>query len=177
MKPALTHEDVAPGTFEAILQSPQDIGYGTRPIVIMPERLSSELPSRGMVMVKGSINGLAFSTVVEPNGKGTHWFQLDCATVSAIGAKVGDLVTVALSPTKEWSEPIVPADLRQVLDSDASTLAIWRDLTPVARWDWIRWIGAAKLAETRRKRVESIPSLEWRRASDAPVVLIALSAH
>jgi len=151
-------EDVITNTFKAMLQAPQEVGYGTRPIVTLPERISRELPSRGMVMVMGSINGLSFRTVVEPNGKGTHWFQLDGATVTAIGAMVGDPVTVTLSPTKEWSEPLVPADLRKVLDSDASALAIWEGLTVVARWDWIRWIGATKVAETRKKRVESIPS-------------------
>jgi hypothetical protein len=145
-------------TFEAVLHAPQERGYGTRPIVVMPESVSKALPSRGMVMVEGSVNGVAFRAAVEPDGKETHWFQLDDITLEGTQARAGDRVTVAFSPTKEWHEPRVPADLQQVLESDAAALAIWNDITTMARWDWIRWIGATKQAETRKKRVESIPS-------------------
>jgi uncharacterized protein YdeI (YjbR/CyaY-like superfamily) len=32
--------------------------------------------------------------------------------------------------------------------------ARWRDLTPIARRDFIRWIDSAKQPETRRHRIE-----------------------
>jgi uncharacterized protein YdeI (YjbR/CyaY-like superfamily) len=55
-------------------------------------------------------------------------------------------------------EPKVPADLRKVLAADPKARARWDDLTPLARWDFISWIDDAKLAETRKMRIESLPS-------------------
>jgi hypothetical protein len=39
--------------------------------------------------------------------------------------------------------------------SDPKARAVWSDITPVARRDWIQWIESAKREETRLKRIES----------------------
>lgn len=52
----------------------------------------------------------------------------------------------------------VPPDLQKVLAADAKAKAQWDALTPIGRRDFISWIEAAKQAETRRRRVESVPS-------------------
>ena len=38
----------------------------------------------------------------------------------------------------------VPDDLRETLASDAEALAIWGDLTPLARNEWICWTISVK---------------------------------
>jgi uncharacterized protein YdeI (YjbR/CyaY-like superfamily) len=43
----------------------------------------------------------------------------------------------------------VPADLRKVLTSDKHALAVWEDITPLARNEWICWIESVKKPETR----------------------------
>jgi len=48
----------------------------------------------------------------------------------------------------------VPADLRKVLTSDQAALAAWKDITPLARNEWICWIISAKLPETRSRHIE-----------------------
>ena len=48
----------------------------------------------------------------------------------------------------------VPADLRKALTSDPLTLAAWKDITPLARNEWICWVTSAKKSETRRHRIE-----------------------
>ena len=48
----------------------------------------------------------------------------------------------------------LPADFAVVLKSDAEALATWRDITPLARNEWICWIESAKKPETRRKRID-----------------------
>ena len=50
----------------------------------------------------------------------------------------------------------VPNDLSAVLDADASALAAWVDLTPLARNEWICWILSAKKQETRDRKIERI---------------------
>jgi uncharacterized protein YdeI (YjbR/CyaY-like superfamily) len=55
-------------------------------------------------------------------------------------------------------EPKVPADLRKVLAASARAKAQWEDLTPIAQRDFVSWIESAKQPETRKRRVESVPS-------------------
>jgi uncharacterized protein YdeI (YjbR/CyaY-like superfamily) len=54
--------------------------------------------------------------------------------------------------------PKVPTDLREVLAAAPMAKAQWMDLTPIARRDFISWIDSAKQPETRKRRVESLPS-------------------
>ncbi len=51
-------------------------------------------------------------------------------------------------------EPLVPLDLRRALSAAPKSKAVWDDLTPIARRDWIAWLNSVKQAETRRKRIE-----------------------
>ncbi len=60
--------------------------------------------------------------------------------------------------TVEFIETKVPADLRKALASASKTKTLWEGLTPLARRDFISWIESAKQADTRKRRVESIPS-------------------
>ncbi|MBM3494582.1 MAG: YdeI/OmpD-associated family protein [Armatimonadetes bacterium] len=52
----------------------------------------------------------------------------------------------------------VPPDLRDVLTADVEALAVWEDLTPLARNEWICWIEDAKRPETRHKRMGRLRS-------------------
>ena len=48
----------------------------------------------------------------------------------------------------------IPADLREALTSDPKALAVWEDLTPLARNEWICWVISVKKPETRKEHVE-----------------------
>ncbi len=129
-------------------------------ILRLPEDASAKLPSRGMIMVSGTINGVLFKTLLEPDGKygpglkPSHWFRLDAKLLNDASSKVGDTVEVSLEPTKEWIEPEVPEDLKKALAASPKAEALWKDITPLTRWDWIRWIRAVKTPETRQKHIE-----------------------
>lgn len=126
----------------------------------LPEEASAKLPSRGMIMVSGTFNGIPFKTLLEPDGKygaglkPSHWFSPDKKLLDKAHAKVGDTVKVSLEPTKEWIEPEIPEDLKEALETHPKEYELWKDITPMARWDWIRWIRAVKTAETRQKHIE-----------------------
>ncbi len=130
----------------AITFKAEPIKIGSYTILRLPESASAKLPSRGMVMVKGTMDGTRFQTPLEPDGKGSHWFKTD--------KSAGSAVTVAIEPTKNWPEPNVPADVKQALAADPKANALWKDITPMARWDWLRWIGSTKNPETRKRRIE-----------------------
>lgn len=48
----------------------------------------------------------------------------------------------------------LPADLGDALEADSAALAAWRDITPLARNEWLCWIESAKKDATRRKRID-----------------------
>ncbi len=127
---------------------------GTWTILRLPERASAKLPSRGQVMVEGTINGFAFRSALEPDGRWSHWFKVDKALQKAAGVHVGEPVTLAVEPTKAWPEPEVPADLKKALETHRRVRALWADITPMARWEWIRWIRGGSRQETRGHRIE-----------------------
>jgi hypothetical protein len=118
-------------------------------ILRLPEEASAKLPSRGQTMVKGTFNGLPFQTPLEPDGKGSHWFRVE----KTMG-KAGDTVALEIESTKEWPEPSVPKDWQDAIDNDPKAHALWVKITPMARWEWIRWARATNQLETRKRRIE-----------------------
>ena len=130
------------------------VKIGDWSILRLPERASAKLPSRGMALVEGTINGFHSKIVLEPDGTGSHWFRVDSGLREAAGIVAGGTVTVVVEPSKEWSEPEVPADLKKALASDPQANALWVKITPMARWDWLRWIRATNNQETRSRRIE-----------------------
>ncbi len=50
----------------------------------------------------------------------------------------------------------LPKDLRQALADDADALEHWKDLTPLARNEWICWVLDARKADTRQRRIERV---------------------
>ena len=127
---------------------------GDRLIVRLPDSASARLPSRGQVAVTATMNGHAFTTVLEPDGRKGHWLAIDDALRRAVALGDGDAATLELQPTKQWPEPEVPDDLRAAL-ADAPDLAeTWQSITPMARWEWVRWVAATRNPATRERRVE-----------------------
>ena len=119
----------------------------------LPKNATAKLPSRGMTTVEGTINDCPFRATLEPDGQKGHWLKVDRKLREAAGAEVGDIVALEFAPVGEEPEPKVPADLRRALAAAPKARALWADITPVARRDWIHWLTSAKQAETRARRV------------------------
>lgn len=130
------------------------VKIGSSAIVKLPKNASAKLPSRGMTMVEGTMNGQPVKIPLEPDGMGSHWFAVDSMMVKGAKVKEGDSVTLVVEPTKNWPNPTVPKDLKNALAASSEGTALWNTITPMARWDWIRWIRATKNEETRKRRVE-----------------------
>lgn len=47
----------------------------------------------------------------------------------------------------------LPADLKKAIAADRKILAIWEDITPLARNEWICWVEDAKKDDTRKIRI------------------------
>jgi len=131
--------------FEADVES-----VAGRRIVRLPAAVSAQLPSRGQVAVEGRIGGRDFADVIEPDGLRGHWVDVD-----RLGGEPTDgTVSIEFAPAGSWPEPSVPDDLRSALGEAPASSATWDDITPMARWEWVRWITSTKSPSTRERRIE-----------------------
>ena len=124
-------------------------------ILRLSENASRALPSRGQVAVRGTVNGHHFQTVVEPDGSFGHWIKVDRTLKGLTGVRAGEEATIEIEPVKEWPEPKVPQDLKSALAASPQKIQeMWKDITPMARWEWVRWVNETRNPDTRKRRVE-----------------------
>ena len=62
-------------------------------------------------------------------------------------------------PAGKEPEAKVPTDLRKALAAAPKVGPLWKDLTPIARRDFVSWIDSAKQLETRKRRIERACSM------------------
>lgn len=130
------------------------IRIGTWTIIRLPKKESEKLPSRGMVMVEGTVNGYYFQAPLEPDGMRSHWLKVDRALREGANVKVGDVLKFEIKPVSDWPEPELPMDLKIALSGNKKAQEVWDKATSKAHWDWIRWIHATKNSSTRQKRID-----------------------
>lgn len=124
-------------------------------ILPVPKEKSLKLGSRGQISVTGKLNGHEFEAVLEPDGRWSHWIRVTDEMQKAAGVKANDTVTVEMTNGAAWPEPEVPKDLKDALSvAPQKVKDKWHDITPMARWEWIRWMNATLSQETRKVRIE-----------------------
>src|SRR3989454_1881537 len=133
--------------------TPHTIGRST--ILRLPEKADVKLPSRGQVAVQGTINGHQLQTVLEPDGNFGHWMRIDRKLQESTALSAGDSATLEIESVKDWPEPSVPQDLKTALAAAPRKIqGLWKEITPMARWEWVRWVNATQNLDTRKRRVE-----------------------
>jgi predicted alpha/beta hydrolase family esterase len=124
-------------------------------ILRLPEKASGKLPSRGQVAVHGTINGHEFQTVLEPDGYSGHWMRIDGQLQQTAALSAGDTATLEIETLEGWPEPNVPQDVEKALAAAPQKIQdLWKGITPMARWEWVRWVNATQNPDTRKRRVE-----------------------
>lgn len=122
-------------------------------IIKLPLDVSEQLPSRGMVMIEGTINKVSFTAPLEPDGNGSHWLELSDRLYNEAGLLGEQVITIEIEPAREWIEPEIPADIFAAIEK-FGLLKQWNELTTKARWEWLRWIRSTKNQATRQKRID-----------------------
>ena len=141
--------------FEArLFRSPNTtkVGGSATLLLDMPDVVSKKARSSGMITVEGTINGHPFRATLEPNTSAGHCLPVNKAMREGAGADEGDTVQLAILEPEH--EPTVPADLGVALTASEKAKTLWKDLTPIGRTDWIRWVVSARQPETRARRIK-----------------------
>jgi hypothetical protein len=142
--------------FKASLFRPEESEKtGTWALLTLPKNASAKLPSQSVTMVEGTINGFPFRAALEPTGDGGQRIKVNKALRDAAGADPGDTVAVEITRVGEEGETRMPMELSKALGDAPRAQALWTDITPTARQNWILWITTAKLQETRTRRIET----------------------
>lgn len=63
-------------------------------------------------------------------------------------------LSTAKNQISEGTAHKMPADLKKALLSDKKVLALWEDITPLARNEFICWVENAKQFDTRNRRIK-----------------------
>jgi hypothetical protein len=155
MKKAAPQEAKSTIRFSAKLLRPEATEKkGLWTVLTLPKSASAKLSLRGVTMVEATINGFPFRAALEPDGHGSHWLKVNKAMHDAVGADAGDTVTLEITRVGEEPELRVPTDLREALAATPRAQALWAEITPMARRDWILWLSSGKQPETRTIRIE-----------------------
>ena len=93
--------------------------------------------------------------MLEPDGKLSHWLQIEKELLEACGADIGDNASFEIMSVKEEPEPDIPSDLQEALATSPEALATWDETTTIARIDWVNWIVSARQTKTRLDRIRA----------------------
>jgi Bacteriocin-protection, YdeI or OmpD-Associated/Domain of unknown function (DUF1905) len=121
--------------------------------IAVPFDVSKVWGSRGRVAVKGTLNGFAFRTNIQPMD-GRHLLTFNRQLQAGAKAKAGDTVSVVMQ--RDFDERIVeaPADLAKAFRKNKEAKKLWDKLAYTHRKEFAQWICGAKQEETRERRAE-----------------------
>ncbi len=118
-------------------------------VLKLPEAIAKKL--HGLTTLEGTINDHPFRAPLDENASGRRSLRVNKAMLKGARAGVGDTVNLAvLGPEPKLT---LPADLRAAFAASDEAQALWKELTPLGRRDWVRWIEGAKTPETRARRI------------------------
>lgn len=122
-------------------------------ILRLPSDVSTQLTSRSQIMVTGKIAGAKFAQPLEPDGMGGHWIDASPQLVASAQINDDKPVDVDITPTNDWLEPTMPREFDEMLRSDPAAKMTYSQATPMAHWEWLRWVTSTKNPETYTKRI------------------------
>ncbi len=125
----------------------------------VPFSVKEVFGTRGLVKVKGTINGAPFRSSLFPRGKGKHYMVVNKLLREAIGKTAGDRVKVFLDVDTEERIVTVPEDVQKVLGKRKKIKAFFDSLSYTHKKEYVAWIEEAKKPETRAARIKKMPEM------------------
>lgn len=112
--------------------------------------------TKGLLKVKGEINGFAFRTSLFPTGDGRHILLVNKRMQAGGKVAVGETARFRLEPDTEERTVSMPAELVDALSEDRA-LRRWYDQMNYSTRKWIAdWISGVKSAQARERRAAQV---------------------
>ena len=134
--------------FEAALWRPD--AKGTQTFITVPFDVKA-LFGRARCPVRVTINGHTWRTTTQVYGDAYH-VVVNGRVRDAAGVSAGDCVRVHLRKDDSVPAVEVPIELASRLRSDPQAKDAFEALAPSHRREYARWVGEAKLPQTRVRR-------------------------
>ena len=127
-------------------------GKGGWTYALIPEIKKDKHNPFGWVRVKGSIDGLEINKYhLMPFGDGHLFLPVKAVIRKKIKKEAGDTVHVILF--KDEEPCIVPDELLDCLREEPAAIRFFELLNESEQQQYVKWIYAAKLEETKAKRI------------------------
>ena len=151
MSPFYDHEFEAPIAYH-------DVGSSRYryTVVFLPPHLSDRLPldAHPRLRISGEVNDHPFEASLTPV-RGRWYILLSKRTLRAIGALVGDTVSIRFRVADQDAVEVPPA-LEEALRGNAALQALWEGLTAGKRRGLAYRVASAKTPATQAKRIAEV---------------------
>jgi hypothetical protein len=114
---------------------------------------SEFLGLRRSAWLRGTVNGLSFWVSAQPMGDGNHWVTMNREMRAEMGLVGDEEVEVEFAIADGPPALEVPDDVQEALDTRPEAKAFFEQMSHNHRKEYLRWIGEAKRAETRSRRI------------------------
>jgi hypothetical protein len=150
-------------SFSSRLVKPE--GTGTWTYAPVPPEVELLLGERGLIKVKGTVNGVPVQSSLMPQGDGSHYIVINKSIREKAGVKAGDPVKLELELDATERQIEIPDDLKQLLDKNPPASLAFNALSYSHRKEYVDYINAAKRADTHSRRLEKIlPMISQKKA-------------
>jgi hypothetical protein len=125
-------------------------------IVRIPLDVPKVWGTRGMLKVKGEINGFAFRTSLFPTGQGYHYLLVNKRMQAGAAVRPGSVAQFRLEPDTEKRVATAPAELQRILNEDR-LLRRWFAQLNYSTRKWITdLVSQVKSPASRVRRAEQV---------------------
>jgi hypothetical protein len=143
--------------------------------ITLPKNTKIENLVAKKIAVEGIINSLPFRSILTKDKTGNMLLALNIAMKNTIAKNSAAEIKVEITRLANEPEIRIPTDLKKALNSAPEAKNQWKNITPMARREWVLFIGTGKLEKTRedrikkacdmlaegKKRVCCFPGLNW----------------
>jgi len=129
---------------------------GINRCVDVPATIVARLGDDPYINVIVTSKGHSFPGTLLPRGGAERRLYLNTAVRKSIGVDTGDEVEIRLVFDPAPRDPWMPGDLAEAFDRRPGAWETFELLAPGLRREILQWIGKAKSAETRFKRIRKL---------------------
>jgi len=122
----------------------------------VPDAVLDELGLKAGDRVRGALNEVAFSRVLQQRDDGTVYLRFGEGWLRDAEAHPGDRVTMLLEPDPDPNHVEIPEELAEALEAHPAASAAWAAFTPGKRRTLAYGVERAKRPETRLRRAEQV---------------------